>query len=230
MLKADRAFAHEEQSRILTYNERQGLAIRWICRILAVFAHEACDLARSGAADWSLSRMEPRVSEVLRLLSLQAEASKFVGGNKPYLTDEGDVGKMSTPRSPGHPSGRVTRARSSAFWISAPMRNSQFRRKSWDRESLGTWAQALNWKRRAPGLRLETARKLTRMKRGFPIARCGWINGFASAVGTNMTSPVKAGRITRLFKRSSTVCAFEKICLRSWQRRFRTHPFRRNCP
>jgi hypothetical protein len=56
-----------------------------------VFADEACDLARSGAPDWSLSWTEPRVSEVVRLLALQAEASKFVGGNKPDLTDDGDV-------------------------------------------------------------------------------------------------------------------------------------------
>lgn len=91
MKKADRDFEHEEQSRVLTHQARRALAIRWICRILAVFAHEACDLARSGAPDWSLSRTEPRVSEVLRLLALQAEDSKFVGGNKPDLTDEGDV-------------------------------------------------------------------------------------------------------------------------------------------
>jgi len=91
MLLADRDFEHEEQSRVLTHEARRALAIRWICRILAVFADEACDLARSGAPDWSPSRTEPRVSEVVRLLALQAEDSKFVGGNKPDLTDEGDV-------------------------------------------------------------------------------------------------------------------------------------------
>jgi hypothetical protein len=87
MLRADRDFTHDEQSRVLTYAERRALAIRWICRILAVFADEACDLARSGAADWSLAWTEVHVSEVLRLLALQAERSKFVGGNKPDLTD-----------------------------------------------------------------------------------------------------------------------------------------------
>ena len=87
MLKADRDFAQEEHTRFLTYEERRAFAIRWICRILAVFASEACNLVRSGAADWSLSQIEPRVNEVLRLLTLMAEDSKFVGGNKPDLTN-----------------------------------------------------------------------------------------------------------------------------------------------
>jgi hypothetical protein len=93
MLRADRDFGHEEQSRILTYNERRALAVGWICRILSVFAHEACDLTRSGAPDWPLSSTEPRVSEVLRLIALQAEHSKFVRGDRPNLTDEGYVRK-----------------------------------------------------------------------------------------------------------------------------------------
>ena len=54
MLRADRDFEQEEQSRDLTREERRALAIRWICRILGVFASEACDLAHSGAADWSV--------------------------------------------------------------------------------------------------------------------------------------------------------------------------------
>jgi hypothetical protein len=68
MLRADRDFAHDEQLRDLTSTERHALAVRWICRIVAVFAHEACDLARSGTPGWTLSRIEPRVNEVLRLL------------------------------------------------------------------------------------------------------------------------------------------------------------------
>jgi hypothetical protein len=91
MLRADRDFAHDELLRDLTSTEREALVVRWICRIGAVFAHEACDLARSRTPGWTLSRVESRVHAVLSLLALQAEHSKFVGGRKPGLTHGGQV-------------------------------------------------------------------------------------------------------------------------------------------
>jgi hypothetical protein len=91
MLRADREFVHDELLRDLTSTERQALAVRWICRIVGVFAHEACDLVRSGTAGWTLSLTERRVNEVLSLLALQAEHSKFVDGSKPGLTHGGQA-------------------------------------------------------------------------------------------------------------------------------------------
>ena len=91
MLLADADFMDEEKSRELQSSEREALAIRWICRILGVFAQEACRLASSGDPAWRASQVETRVDEVLQLLALEAEGSKFVGGYKPYLTQSGYV-------------------------------------------------------------------------------------------------------------------------------------------
>jgi hypothetical protein len=91
MLRADRDFAHTEHSGALPSWERRRLAIRWVCRVLGVFANEACELARSGAPTWSLSNTEKRVGEVLTLLVLEAERTKFIGGDKPDLTNKPDL-------------------------------------------------------------------------------------------------------------------------------------------
>lgn len=91
MIRADRDFEREEQSRELTFTQRYRLAIRWICRIVAVFAQEACSLARSGEPGWLVSKTERRVEEIVRLLVFQAEDTKFVGGSKPQLASGGQV-------------------------------------------------------------------------------------------------------------------------------------------
>ncbi len=92
MLLADADFVDEEKSlELQSYQQREALAVRWICRILGVFAQEACRLASSGDPAWPASQVETRVDEVLRLLALEAEDSKFVGGHKPYLTQSGYV-------------------------------------------------------------------------------------------------------------------------------------------
>jgi hypothetical protein len=91
MLQADADFLHEEKSHELKSYEREVLAIRWICRILGVFAEEACSLVRSGDPAWRPSQVETRVDEVLRLLTLEAECSKSGGGDKLYLTQSGHV-------------------------------------------------------------------------------------------------------------------------------------------
>jgi hypothetical protein len=91
MLLADADFLDEEKSVDLQSLQREDLAIRWICRILGVFAQEACRLASSGDSAWRASQVETHVDEVLRLLAREAESSKFVGGRKPYLTQGGYV-------------------------------------------------------------------------------------------------------------------------------------------
>ena len=91
MLRADETFVGREKSQNLDFREREDLAIQWICQILGAFAKEACHLARSGDPDWSPPQVERRVYDVLRLLALEAECSKFVGGNRPELTAGGEV-------------------------------------------------------------------------------------------------------------------------------------------
>jgi hypothetical protein len=88
MLRADAEFSREEQSRELTFEERQELAIQWVCRIGGVFAREACDLAESDAPNWELSKVESRVNEIVRHLVLEASHSKFMGGGRPQLLSE----------------------------------------------------------------------------------------------------------------------------------------------
>ena len=92
MLRADQDFAREEGARWLTNEDRRSLAVRWISRILGVFASEACNLARLGAAGWNASQTELRVNDVLRLLTASAERSKFIEGSRPDLTNnDGNV-------------------------------------------------------------------------------------------------------------------------------------------
>jgi hypothetical protein len=92
MLRADEEFSREEQARELTFEERQELAIQWVCRIGGVFAREACDLAESDAQNWELSKVESRVNEIVRHLVLEASHSKFVGGRRPqFLSERGQV-------------------------------------------------------------------------------------------------------------------------------------------
>ena len=40
--------ACENEMLVLIRWQRRSLAIRWVCRVLGVFANEACELARSG--------------------------------------------------------------------------------------------------------------------------------------------------------------------------------------
>jgi len=48
MLLADAEFVSEEESHHLSDYERENVAIRWICRVVAVFAQSACCVRRPG--------------------------------------------------------------------------------------------------------------------------------------------------------------------------------------
>jgi hypothetical protein len=87
MLRADEELQQEERSRELSSMEREAMAIQWVCRIAGVIAQESCDLAESGAAQWELLRVEPRVNESVRHLLIAAEDTKFVGRSRGFLSE-----------------------------------------------------------------------------------------------------------------------------------------------
>ena len=91
MIRADLDFEQWERESLLEYSDRRAFAIRWICRIVAVFGREACQLAQAGAPEWPVSQIEERVSDVLRQLAREASRSKFVGGLNPNLTEGGRI-------------------------------------------------------------------------------------------------------------------------------------------
>lgn len=81
-IRADRDFGRAEQTQRLSLPEFEQRALRWVCRVLGAFAHQACELGKKG--QWTLMQIAPAVEE-FRLLLIRTVSYSMSDGRLTWV-------------------------------------------------------------------------------------------------------------------------------------------------